>query len=76
MVVFGDSYADAGRKFDAPASHQFEKYGIGPFPWKRLYAAPNSDVSALASVQTLLVPATTVGELPPVGRKKNGPRGR
>eukprot|EP00752_Nemacystus_decipiens_P008410 g7520.t1 len=43
MVIFGDSYADAGRAFNAPAAHQFEEYEIGPFPWARLYAAPGSD---------------------------------
>lgn len=48
MVVFADSYADTGRMFNAPASHQYEEYGIGPMPWKQLYAAPDSDVRALA----------------------------
>eukprot|EP00752_Nemacystus_decipiens_P008408 g7518.t1 len=43
MVVFGDSNSDAGRQFVAPGQHQFEEYGIGPAPFKRLYAAPDSD---------------------------------
>lgn len=47
MVVFADSYADTGRKFRAPASHQYEEYGIGPFPWTRLYETVNSDVRCL-----------------------------
>ena len=48
MVVFADSYADTGRMFNAPASHQYEEYGIGPMPWKQLYAAPDIDVRVLA----------------------------
>ncbi|CAN0269932.1 unnamed protein product, partial [Ectocarpus fasciculatus] len=43
MVVFGDSNSDTGRRFNAPASFQFEDDGIGPFPWKRLYDGPDSD---------------------------------
>ncbi|CAM9627570.1 unnamed protein product [Ectocarpus sp. 4 AP-2014] len=43
MVIFGDSYADTGRAFSAPAAHQFEEYGVGAFPWARLFAAPDSD---------------------------------
>lgn len=42
MVVFGDSTSDAGRRFNAPASFDFED--IGPFPWMRLFDAPDSDV--------------------------------
>lgn len=42
MIVFGDSASDAGRKFNAPASFDFED--IGPFPWTRLFEAPDSDV--------------------------------
>ncbi|CAM9275156.1 unnamed protein product [Laminaria digitata] len=41
MVVFGDSASDAGRRFDAPASFDFD--GIGPFPWKKLFEEPDSD---------------------------------
>lgn len=44
MVVFGDSNSDVGRRFNAPASFQFEEYGIGPFPWKRLFDGLDSDV--------------------------------
>eukprot|EP00903_Cladosiphon_okamuranus_P016937 g15612.t1 len=43
MVVFGDSTSDTGRAFEAPGAHQFQDYEIGPFPWKRLYSAPDSD---------------------------------
>lgn len=43
MIVFGDSTADAGRRFNAPASFDFED--IGPFPWPNLFEAPDSDVS-------------------------------
>ena len=43
MIVFGDSTSDAGRRFDAPASFDFED--IGPFPFTRLFEAPDSDVS-------------------------------
>lgn len=49
MVIFGDSTSDTGRAFNAPAAHQFEEYGIGPAPFKRLYAAPDSDVSETLS---------------------------
>ncbi|CAN0082397.1 unnamed protein product [Ectocarpus sp. 6 AP-2014] len=48
MVVFGDSNADTGRRFNAPASFQFEDEGIGPFPWKRLYDGPDSDEKTAA----------------------------
>lgn len=44
MIVFSDSNADTGRRFNAPASFDFAD--IGPFPWKRLYDGPESDVSA------------------------------
>lgn len=52
MVVFGDSASDTGRRFNAPASFQFEDDGIGPFPWKRLYDGPDSDVSGFFSGQS------------------------
>lgn len=43
MVVLGDSSSDAAdRNFNAPASFDFE--GIGPFPWTRLFEAPDSNV--------------------------------
>lgn len=42
MVVFGDSTADAGRRFNAPTSFDFDD--IGPFPWTRLFEAPDSNV--------------------------------
>lgn len=45
MVVFGDSNSDTGRRYNAPASFQFEEYGIGPFPFKRLYDGTGTDVS-------------------------------
>ncbi|CAN0355555.1 unnamed protein product, partial [Ectocarpus sp. 12 AP-2014] len=41
MVVFGDSQSDAGRRYNAPASHVFE--GIGVYPWTKLYEAPDSE---------------------------------
>lgn len=44
MVIFGDSNSDTGRAFNAPAAYPFEEHGIGPFPWKRLYAALDSNV--------------------------------
>lgn len=44
MVVFGDSSSDAGRRFNAPASFDFD--GIGPFPWEMLFEDPDCDVSA------------------------------
>ena len=43
MIVFGDSSADAGRRFNAPASFDFDD--IGPFPWAYLFEEPGSDVS-------------------------------
>ncbi|CAM9971094.1 unnamed protein product [Scytosiphon promiscuus] len=43
MVVFGDSISDIGRRYNAPASFQFEEYGIGPFPFKRLYDGSGTD---------------------------------
>lgn len=43
MIVFGDSTSDAGRRFNAPASFDFDD--IGPFPWTKLFEAPDSDVS-------------------------------
>ena len=43
MVVFGDSTSDAGRRFNAPASFDFDD--IGPFPWTKLFEDPDSDVS-------------------------------
>lgn len=45
MIVFGASNSDAGRAFNAPSAFQFEQYGIGPAPFKRLYEAPDSNVS-------------------------------
>ncbi|CAM9756137.1 unnamed protein product [Scytosiphon promiscuus] len=48
MIVFGDSNADTGRRFNAPASFQFEEYGIGPFPWKRLYDGSGTDTKTAA----------------------------
>ncbi|CAM9737497.1 unnamed protein product [Ectocarpus sp. 4 AP-2014] len=48
MVVFGDSNSDTGRRFNAPASFQFEDDGIGPFPWKRVYNGPDSDEKTAA----------------------------
>ncbi|CAM9491960.1 unnamed protein product [Ectocarpus sp. 12 AP-2014] len=48
MVVFGDSNSDTGRRFNAPASFQFEDEGIGPFPWKRVYNGPDSDEKTAA----------------------------
>lgn len=42
MVVFSDSNADTGRRFNAPASFDFED--IGPFPWKKLFDGPDSHV--------------------------------
>lgn len=50
MVVFADSNSDTGRAFEAPAAHQYGEYGIGPFPWKQLYEAPDSDVRFLCLV--------------------------
>lgn len=41
MVVFGDSTADSGRRFTAPASFDFED--IGPFPFKKLFNAPDEE---------------------------------
>ncbi|CAM9397410.1 unnamed protein product [Ectocarpus sp. 6 AP-2014] len=41
MVVFGDSQSDAGRRYNAPASHVYE--GIGVYPWPKLYEAPDSE---------------------------------
>lgn len=43
MVVFGDSTSDAGRRFDAPASFDFDS--IGPFPFTQLFDEPDRDVS-------------------------------
>ena len=43
MVVFGVSTSDAGRRFKAPASFDFDD--IGPYPWTKLFEAPDSDVS-------------------------------
>lgn len=42
FVVFGDSQSDAGRRYNAPASHVYE--GIGVYPWTKLYEAPDSEV--------------------------------
>ena len=42
MVVFGDSFSDSGRRFNAPASFDYED--IGPFPWTHLYKANDSEV--------------------------------
>ncbi|CAM9307731.1 unnamed protein product [Ectocarpus fasciculatus] len=41
FVVFGDSQSDAGRRYNAPASHVYE--GIGVYPWTKLYEAPDSE---------------------------------
>lgn len=55
MVVFGDSSSDAGRRFAAPASFDFD--GIGPFPWLKLFEEPDSDVRAFfLSLGLLLLP--------------------
>ncbi|CAM9196585.1 unnamed protein product [Laminaria digitata] len=43
MIVFGDSISDAGRRFDAPASFQFDR--IGTFPFTELFEEPDSNVS-------------------------------
>ena len=43
MVVFGDSTSDAGRRFNAPASFDFDDIGL--FPWTKLFEDPDSDVS-------------------------------
>lgn len=51
MVVFGDSSSDVGRRYNAPSSFQFEEYGIGAFPWKRLYDGPESDVSVFHTIR-------------------------
>ncbi|CAN0244602.1 unnamed protein product [Scytosiphon promiscuus] len=48
MIVFGDSSSDTGRRFNAPASFQFEEYGIGPFPFKRLYDGSGTDTKTAA----------------------------
>ncbi|CBJ32467.1 expressed unknown protein [Ectocarpus siliculosus] len=48
MVVLGDSNSDTGRRFNTPASFQFEDEGIGPFPWKRVYDGPDSDEKTAA----------------------------
>lgn len=48
MVVFGDSTADSGRRFSAPASFDFE--GIGPFPWKKLYNVTDKEVTISARI--------------------------
>lgn len=42
MVVFGDSNGDTGRRFNAPASFEFED--IGRWPWRRMFDGPDSDV--------------------------------
>lgn len=44
MIVFGDSTSDAGRRFNSPASFDFDD--IGPYPWTYLFEEPGSDVSA------------------------------
>jgi len=43
MVVFGDSTSDSGRRLNAPESFDFE--GIGAFPWRKLYATNDAEVS-------------------------------
>lgn len=43
FIVLGDSTSDTGRRFNAPASFDFED--IGPYPWTRLFEDPDSDVS-------------------------------
>ncbi|CAM9755997.1 unnamed protein product, partial [Scytosiphon promiscuus] len=48
MIVFGDSNPDTGRRYNAPASFQFEEYGIGPVPWKRLYDGSGTDTKTAA----------------------------
>lgn len=48
MVVFGDSLSDSGRRFNAPASFDFED--IGPFPWKKLFVANDSEVSEESNI--------------------------
>lgn len=58
MIVFSDSNADTGRRFNAPASFDFDD--IGPFPFKRLFDGSESNVSA--SVRDAL--AQILGEKP------------
>lgn len=41
VVVFGDSTSDAGRRFNAPASFDFDD--IGKFPFTKLFEEPDSD---------------------------------
>ena len=60
MVVFGDSSSDAGRRFNAPASFDFD--GIGPFPWTKLFESPDSDVSE--RLTTYLTQCDLVPNLP------------
>lgn len=45
--MFGDSLSDSGRRFNAPASFDFED--IGPFPWKKLFVAEDSEVRMYAA---------------------------
>ena len=46
IIVFGDSTSDTGRRFNAPASFEFDD--IGPFPWAYLFEEPSGDVSERA----------------------------
>lgn len=48
FIVLGDSTSDSGRRFDAPASFDFED--IGPYPWARLFEDPDSEVSILPNI--------------------------
>ena len=43
LVVFGDSISDQGRRFEAPASFEYE--GIGFAPWEKIFVANDSEVS-------------------------------
>ena len=63
MVVFGDSISDVGRRFNAPASFDYED--IGPFPWTNLFAeSDDSDVSFLVFHRLLLCVATLTAAVP------------
>ncbi|CAN0252976.1 unnamed protein product, partial [Ascophyllum nodosum] len=41
LVVFGDSISDQGRRFEAPASFEYE--GIGFAPWEKIFVANDSE---------------------------------
>ena len=44
-MIFGDSLSDQGRRFEAPASFEFEDIGV--VPWKKIFAANDSEVRVL-----------------------------